>query len=148
MITGEENFLHRTLANVGVPPLHILRAHNGFEYRFYELSGDLPEALHFRHFEQTESEKPLKIGGRIRLKEEVNLAESPINSVRNRIRIHNDENPKEKINIKSSKKRARIKDETDVIKIEKESPIRIRAKETTRTKNISFKTNLENEKMS
>jgi adenylyltransferase/sulfurtransferase len=52
-ITGEENFLHRSLASVGVPPLHILRAHNGQEYRFYELSGDLPEALHFRHFEST-----------------------------------------------------------------------------------------------
>jgi adenylyltransferase/sulfurtransferase len=50
-ITGEEGFLDRTLASVGVPPLHILRAHNGFEYRFYELTGDLTEALHFRHFE-------------------------------------------------------------------------------------------------
>ena len=52
MITGEENFLHRTLASVGVPPLHIIRAHNGEEYRFYELTGDLPDALHFRHFER------------------------------------------------------------------------------------------------
>ena len=50
-ITGEEDFLDRTLASVGVPPLHILRAHNGFEYRFYELTGDLAEALHFSHFE-------------------------------------------------------------------------------------------------
>ena len=54
VITGEENFLHRTLANVGVPPLHILRAHNGQEYRFYELTGDLPEALHFHDFQPTE----------------------------------------------------------------------------------------------
>jgi hypothetical protein len=38
VITGDENFLHRTLANVGVPALHILRAHNGQEYRFYELT--------------------------------------------------------------------------------------------------------------
>lgn len=53
-ITGEENFLHRTLHSVGIPPLHIVRAQNGHEYRFYELSGDLPEALHFHHFDQTE----------------------------------------------------------------------------------------------
>jgi adenylyltransferase/sulfurtransferase len=33
VITGEENFLHRTLSSVGVPPLHILRAQNGIEYR-------------------------------------------------------------------------------------------------------------------
>ncbi|HEY6074213.1 MAG TPA: ThiF family adenylyltransferase, partial [Anaerolineales bacterium] len=43
VITGEENFLHRTLASVGVPSLHIVRAQNGVEYRFYELTGDLPE---------------------------------------------------------------------------------------------------------
>src|SRR5574341_1504819 len=40
VITGDENFLHRTLSSVGVPPLHILRAQNGMEYRFYELTGD------------------------------------------------------------------------------------------------------------
>ena len=57
MVTGEENYLHRTLASVGVPPLHILRAHNGEEYRFYELSGDLPEALHYRHFESTSARR-------------------------------------------------------------------------------------------
>ena len=28
------------------------------EYRFYELTGDLPEALHFRHFEQTGQPQP------------------------------------------------------------------------------------------
>jgi adenylyltransferase/sulfurtransferase len=53
VITGEENFLHRTLASVGVPPLHILRAHNGVEYRFYELTADLEDTLHFRHFQST-----------------------------------------------------------------------------------------------
>ncbi len=52
VITGEENYLYRSLAFIGVPPLHILRAHNGQDYRFYELTGDLPDALHFRHFEQ------------------------------------------------------------------------------------------------
>src|SRR5512134_2111784 len=57
VITGEESFLHRTLSSIGVPPLHILRAQNGLEYRFYELTGDLPEALHFRHFDHNHSEK-------------------------------------------------------------------------------------------
>ena len=60
-----------TLASLGVPPLHILRAHNGQEYRFYELSGDLPEALHFRHFEATDPGTPLESGPRIRLGGEV-----------------------------------------------------------------------------
>jgi molybdopterin/thiamine biosynthesis adenylyltransferase/DNA-binding transcriptional regulator YhcF (GntR family) len=50
VIVGEEPFLHRTLANLGVPSLHILRAHNGETYRFYELSGDLADTLHFDHF--------------------------------------------------------------------------------------------------
>jgi adenylyltransferase/sulfurtransferase len=68
VITGEENFLHRTLSSVGVPSLHILRAQNGVEYRFYELTGDLPEALHFRHFERNGPEEPLKFKERIRLK--------------------------------------------------------------------------------
>jgi hypothetical protein len=87
VITGDENFLHRTLSSVGVPPLHILRAQNGVEYRFYELTGDLPEALHFRHFERSETE-PLRIGERIRLKDEVHSVESaPSQPVQNRIRI-------------------------------------------------------------
>lgn len=87
VITGEEPFLHRTLASVGVPPLHILRAHNGYEYRFYELTGDTSEALHFRHFEQSEQQAPLKIGGRIRLKEAVKLQDAPANPARDRVRL-------------------------------------------------------------
>lgn len=51
-ITGREDFLERTLASVGVPPLHIVRATNGAEFRFYELSGDLPTALHFNDFDE------------------------------------------------------------------------------------------------
>lgn len=87
LITGEENFLHRTLNSVGVPSLHILRAQNGMEYRFYELTGDLPEALHFRHFERNGTE-PLHIGERIRLKGEEQLPEVPATTpVRTRIRI-------------------------------------------------------------
>jgi molybdopterin/thiamine biosynthesis adenylyltransferase/DNA-binding transcriptional regulator YhcF (GntR family) len=53
VINGEEPFLHRTLASVGVPPLHVIRAHNGEEYRFYEMSGDLNDALHFKHFDSS-----------------------------------------------------------------------------------------------
>jgi adenylyltransferase/sulfurtransferase len=71
MISGEENFLHRTLASVGVPALHILRANNGEEYRFYELTGDLSEALHFNHFTKTEESAGGPIRGRIRLKGEL-----------------------------------------------------------------------------
>jgi hypothetical protein len=70
-----------------VPPLHILRAQNGLEYRFYELTGDLPEALHFRHFERSETE-PLRLGERIRLKGEVQLPDAaPAKSAQGRIRI-------------------------------------------------------------
>jgi len=140
MITGEENFLHRTLFNVGVPPLHILRAHNGLEYRFYELSGDLPEALHFRHFEQTEPEKPLKIGGRIRIKEEVPLVDPHTNPARDRIRIHKVEKPNDSISIKTTKKRVRIKDQPNlVVKVGKESRSPTLDTETTSSKKISFK---------
>ena len=32
-VTGIESFTHHTLASIGVPPLHILRAHNSEEYR-------------------------------------------------------------------------------------------------------------------
>ncbi len=86
LITGEENFLRRTLANVGVPPLHILRAHNGQEYRFYELSGDLPEALHFQHFEQTVSPKPLR--DRIQLKGEIDLNDEPKSPAHGRVKLN------------------------------------------------------------
>lgn len=74
-ITGEEDFLHRSLASIGVPALHILRANNGEEYRFYELTGDLAEALHFRHFTQTEDAEAGRARGRIRLKGELQPAE-------------------------------------------------------------------------
>ncbi|MEI6289421.1 MAG: ThiF family adenylyltransferase, partial [Chloroflexota bacterium] len=72
MITGEENYLHRTLASVGVPALHILRANNGEEYRFYELTGDLAEALHFNHFNKQQEKNHLR--GRIRLNTEIDPA--------------------------------------------------------------------------
>ena len=74
IISGEENFLHRTLASVGVPSLHILRAHNGTEYRFYELTGDLQDALHFSHFEKLRLNLlDGKAKSRVRLKEQIRL---------------------------------------------------------------------------
>lgn len=133
MITGEENFLHRTLANVGVPPLHILRAHNGFEYRFYELTGDLPEALHFRHFEKTIPGIERKTDIRIRLKEEVHLADPPTNPAKDRIRIL-DEKPSEKISIKSDKNRLKIKGKPNVVKLGKSSRTQVHDAGTMRPK--------------
>jgi adenylyltransferase/sulfurtransferase len=84
-ITGEETFLHHTLVSVGVPPLHILRAQNGTEYRFYELTGDLPEALHFHHFDTTEpvGRKP----GRIHLKEGAQAKETAEVPAPSRVRL-------------------------------------------------------------
>ena len=76
-IYGEESFLTRTLSSLGVPDLHILRAFNDQEYRFYELSADLQDALHFSHFELPEMEKPIKLSGRIRLREKVALPDRP-----------------------------------------------------------------------
>ncbi|MBN2554765.1 MAG: ThiF family adenylyltransferase [Anaerolineales bacterium] len=78
VVTGDESYLHRTLNSVGVPPLQIIKAHNGQEYRFFELTGDLPDALHFRHYFESPSrpvgmrapaqgdEAPSTTGGRIR----------------------------------------------------------------------------------
>ena len=57
-ITGSEDFLQRSLASVGVPPFHILKAYNAQQYRFYELSGDQADTLHFRHFEKTQYTPP------------------------------------------------------------------------------------------
>jgi hypothetical protein len=52
-----------------------VRAHNGVQYRFYELTGDLQDSLHFHHFEQTH----IKVAptpaakSHVRLKAEVKL---------------------------------------------------------------------------
>jgi adenylyltransferase/sulfurtransferase len=84
VITGGEDFLHRSLASVGVPPLHILRAHNGREFRFYELTGDAPDALHFAHFTSAEPVRS-PTGPRIRLGDEVRTREAPIDPAGRRI---------------------------------------------------------------
>ena len=136
MITGEEDFLHRTLKSIGIPQLHILRAQNGVEYRFYELTGDLAEALHFRHFEKTEPEKPLKIGPRIHLKEEVHLAEAPSNTARGRVRIMDETSPKG-IKVKAAQANVRVMKKTKM-KLGKHTRKNIRLTETTRSKRVSF----------
>ena len=136
MIIGEEDFLHRTLKSVGVPQLHILRAQNGVEYRFYELTGDLAEALHFRHFEKTEPEKPLKIGPRIRLQEEVHLAEAPSNTVRGRVRIMDETSPKG-IKVKAAQANVRVTKKTKM-KLEKRTRKNVRLTGTMRSKRVSF----------
>ena len=74
-ITGNETFLQHTLARIGIPPLHILRAYNAEEYRFYELSGSISENLHFAHFKKTELNDSSKVDSKIRLGEE--LVENP-----------------------------------------------------------------------
>ena len=88
MITGDEAFLDRTLLSVGVPPLHVIRANNGVEYRFYELSGDLPTSLHFSHFEDVSEEVENLAAGRIRLGKKIRIKDSADgNESRGRIRL-------------------------------------------------------------
>ncbi|MFN2145121.1 MAG: ThiF family adenylyltransferase [Anaerolineales bacterium] len=87
LITGEEEFLHHTLASIGVPPLHILRVNNGEEYRFYELTGDLEEALHFSHFEGKPVEDSRPIRERIRIKEEVQVETERQNPASGKIKL-------------------------------------------------------------
>lgn len=97
IIAGEEDFLHRTLASVGVPALHIVRAHNGVQYRFYELTGDLPDALHFHHFQQVRVEPQASVpaGGadhrvsasRVRIKGEVKIKGLSRNSAQGRVKL-------------------------------------------------------------
>ncbi|HEY2982401.1 MAG TPA: ThiF family adenylyltransferase [Anaerolineales bacterium] len=113
VITGEENFLHRALATVGVPPLHVLRVNNGTEYRFYELTGDLPEALHFRHFETTEPLKIKHAAGRVRLKGDAHPKEPSAKSANpagGRIRIKEDEKLKKGVSMKPARAQVRIQD--------------------------------------
>jgi adenylyltransferase/sulfurtransferase len=86
-ITGSEPFLNRTLASVGIPPLHILRANNGREYRFYEMTGDLPEALHFTDFEETTPSRKTSIRKRIHLGEAVRLEDLRLNPARGKVTL-------------------------------------------------------------
>jgi molybdopterin/thiamine biosynthesis adenylyltransferase/DNA-binding transcriptional regulator YhcF (GntR family) len=88
LLTGREAFVDRTLLSLGVPPLHILRAHNGREYRFYELTGDLSEALHFSDFRGPASAVgEAASGGRIRLGQQVEPTQAPVSPARGRIQL-------------------------------------------------------------
>ncbi|MCI0553426.1 MAG: ThiF family adenylyltransferase [Anaerolineae bacterium] len=141
LITGDENFLHRTLSSVGVPPLHILRAQNGLEYRFYELTGDLPEALHFRHFEHN-PEKTQPRGELIRLKSEVHSSDSPTGSIRSRIRIK-DDSPISPAPVKSASAQIKFKQsKKDTVrpkKVSEPTSMRIRYKSVERSSRPSSK---------
>ncbi|MBE9524225.1 MAG: ThiF family adenylyltransferase [Chloroflexi bacterium] len=87
-VTGEESFLHHTLASIGVPPLHIMRAYNLQEYRFYELTGDLHEALHFSHFEESHTHPKIMQQNRIRIGDEVELGDDVRNPAHGKITFH------------------------------------------------------------
>jgi adenylyltransferase/sulfurtransferase len=89
-INGSESFLDRPLASIGIPPLHILRAYNSREYRFYELTGDLSEALHFSHFTGPQS-KLENSTDRIRLGEEISLPDEKKKAPRKHITFADDE---------------------------------------------------------
>jgi hypothetical protein len=90
LIAGDEPFLNRTLSSIGVPPLHILRAFNNQEYRFYELTGDLKETLHFNHFTESASHPKSILRNRLHLGEEVNLPCEEVSSARGRVIMHDE----------------------------------------------------------
>jgi len=88
LLTGAEPLLDRTLASIGIPPLHIVRAHNGREYRFYELTGDLSRSLHFSDFEGIPQVGEADSAQRIRLGQEVDPAQLPGTPAHGRIVLH------------------------------------------------------------
>jgi adenylyltransferase/sulfurtransferase len=85
LISGEEDFLDHTLASLGIPALHILRANNTAEYKFYELTGDLKETLHFGHFQATGGDIPLR--ERIKIGPAVKIKDPESNPAAGRIRL-------------------------------------------------------------
>jgi hypothetical protein len=89
-ITGGEPFLHRTLASIGIPPLHILRAYNAEEYRFYELTDSVSEILHFSHFKKTVLTESSLADSKIRLGEELIEEIPPVESHKTRISFLDD----------------------------------------------------------
>jgi hypothetical protein len=88
-ITGSEDFLQHSLASVGVPPLHILRAYNTQQYRFYELTGDLADTLHFQHFEKTQL-SPLPSPTTIRLGKTIEPEPESPHPAKGRITLNDD----------------------------------------------------------
>lgn len=88
VITGEEPFLNRSLASLGVPKLHIIRALNLDEYRFYELTGDLEEALHFRDFEPSVAHPRTILRQRLQLAEEIPADPLSSSPAHGKVRLH------------------------------------------------------------
>ncbi|NMB53598.1 MAG: GntR family transcriptional regulator [Leptolinea sp.] len=90
-ITGQEPFAHLSLAAAGIPPLHILRAFNAAEYRFYELTGDLKDTLHYRHFERQDNRlMATALRESIRLREMPASEEPPSNPAHGRVTLWKD----------------------------------------------------------
>jgi adenylyltransferase/sulfurtransferase len=84
VIVGKEPFLDKTLNNLGVPSLHILRAHNGETYHFYELTNDLADTLHFDHFNRP----TIKLGPEIPASRESETVSDSVGPARGKIRLH------------------------------------------------------------
>lgn len=88
VITGEEPFLHQPLASLGIPALHVIRAYNTQEYRFYELTGDLQESLHFKDFDWSSPTRKEIIRDRIRIGSAVPVEDLASSPTRGRIILH------------------------------------------------------------
>ncbi len=88
VITGEEPFLNRSLASLGIPKLSIIRALNLDEYRFYELTGDLEEALHFSDFEPSAAHPRSILRERLQKAEEIPSDESSSSPAHGKVRLH------------------------------------------------------------
>ncbi|MEI8132266.1 MAG: ThiF family adenylyltransferase [Leptolinea sp.] len=87
-ITGKEPYAHLSLAAAGIPPLHIIRAFNALEYKFYELTGDLKDTLHFRHFERQDNRlMATALRESIRLREVSAADEPPFNPASGRVTL-------------------------------------------------------------
>jgi molybdopterin/thiamine biosynthesis adenylyltransferase/DNA-binding transcriptional regulator YhcF (GntR family) len=91
IVVGDEPFLNRTLLGIGVPPLHIVRARNASEYRFFELTGDLADTLHWAHFEggaRSPRAARVRLHPRPQIKLGAALPDEPIAPARPRVIVH------------------------------------------------------------
>lgn len=87
-IKGKESYAQLSLASAGIPPLHIIRAFNSMEYRFYELTGDLKGTLHFRHFQRQDNRLlTTALRETIRLHDVIVSEEPPANPAHGRVNL-------------------------------------------------------------